>query len=112
METPLSGENSLLWFFGLDDLFTEHPRVVEGMIDIYKEWITKYKIDGFRIDTVKHVNIEFWQQFVPAIREHAEKNAVPHFLCLEKLSADPQVLSMYTREGRLDSVLDFASKVQ
>ena len=26
----------------------------------------------------------------------------------EVFSADPQVLSMYTREGRLDSVLDFA----
>ena len=25
-----------------------------------------FGIDGFRIDTVKHVNIEFWQQFLPA----------------------------------------------
>ena len=34
-------------FFGLDDLFTEHPRVVDGMIDIYKTWIGDLGIDGF-----------------------------------------------------------------
>ncbi len=51
------GENSLYGdFFGLDDLFTEHPDVVAGMIDVYKNLISVYGIDGFRIDTVKHVN--------------------------------------------------------
>src|SRR5215211_8644112 len=35
-------------FFGLDDLFTEHPRVVDGMIEIYKTWIGELGIDGFR----------------------------------------------------------------
>jgi hypothetical protein len=37
--TTFSGENSVYGdFFGLDDLFTEHPRVVDGMIDIFKTW--------------------------------------------------------------------------
>ena len=36
-DTTFIGENSLYGdFFGLDDLFTENPRVVDGMIDIYK----------------------------------------------------------------------------
>ncbi|MCB0034457.1 MAG: hypothetical protein KDE51_10580, partial [Anaerolineales bacterium] len=70
--SSFSGENSLYGdFFGLDDLFTEHPDVVNGMIDIYKYWISNYDIDGFRVDTVKHVNLEFWQQFMPAILDHA-----------------------------------------
>ena len=39
-DTTFVGENSLYGdFFGLDDLFTENPRVVDGMIDIYKGWI-------------------------------------------------------------------------
>ena len=43
-DSTFSGENSLLGdFFGLDDLFTEHPRVVEGMIDIYKEGLPSIK---------------------------------------------------------------------
>ena len=62
--TTFTGENSLYGdFFGLDDLFTEHPRVVRGMTDIYEAWIRDFGIDGFRIDTMKHVDDEFWQQF-------------------------------------------------
>ena len=108
--STFSGENSLMGdFFGLDDLFTEHPRVVRGMVEIYKEWIRKYKIDGFRIDTVKHVNIEFWQQFVPQIRAYAKEQGIDDFFMFgEVFSANPEVLSRYTRDGRLDSVLDFA----
>ena len=34
--TTFTGEDSLYGdFFGLDDLFTEHPRVVDGMIEVY-----------------------------------------------------------------------------
>src|SRR5688572_26810349 len=58
------GESSLLGdFVGLDDLMTENPRVVEGFIDIYGDWLVQYKLDGFRIDTARHVNPEFWQAF-------------------------------------------------
>jgi len=56
-ETRWEGESSLYGdFSGLDDLFTAHPDVVDGMIDIFKGWITDYKMDGFRIDTTRHVN--------------------------------------------------------
>ena len=70
-DSTFSGENSEYGdFFGLDDLFTENHEVVTGMEDIYKAWVD-LGIDGFRIDTVKHVNLEFWQQFSPAVLEHA-----------------------------------------
>ena len=36
------------------------------MEEIYDAWIRDFGIDGFRIDTMKHVNLEFWQQFLPA----------------------------------------------
>ena len=58
-------------FVGLDDLMTENPRVVQGFIDIYGDWIERYGIDGFRIDTARHVNPEFWQAFVPAMLKRA-----------------------------------------
>ena len=74
------GESSVYGdFVGLDDLFTEHPRVVSGMIDIFGDWIDRYGIDGFRIDTAKHVNPEFWQAFVPAMLERAEAKGIPNF---------------------------------
>lgn len=41
---------------GLDDVFTEKPAVVNGLVQIYSSWIRNYKLDGFRIDTVLQVN--------------------------------------------------------
>ena len=66
-------------FFGLDDLFTEHPRVVNGMIGIYKTWIRDIGIDGFRIDTMKHVNDEFWQKFGPEVLAYAKSQGKKEF---------------------------------
>ena len=74
------GESSVYGdFSGLDDLATENPRVVDGMIEIFGAWIDTYKIDGFRIDTAKHVNPEFWQKFTPAMLERARANGIEHF---------------------------------
>ena len=70
--SSFEGESSRMGdFAGLDDVMTENPAVVEGFIDIYKQWITDYRVDGFRIDTARHVNPEFWQAFVPAMEAHA-----------------------------------------
>ena len=67
-DTTFSGESSRYGdFAGLDDLFTAHPRVLAGMTEIYGNWIKQFGIDGFRIDTARHVNPEFWQSFVPAM---------------------------------------------
>jgi glycosidase len=74
------GESSVYGdFSGLDDLATENPRVVAGMIEIFGRWIDDYGIDGFRIDTAKHVNPEFWQAFVPAMLARAKAKRIDHF---------------------------------
>jgi alpha-amylase len=71
--TTFVGEDSYYGdFFGLDDLFTEYSTVVNGMIEIYKTWIKDMGIDGFRIDTMKHVNDEFWQKFGPEVLAYAK----------------------------------------
>jgi len=56
---------------GLDDLRTETTYVRTNMVNIYKHWIQTADLDGFRIDTVKHVEMGFWQYFGPAIRAFA-----------------------------------------
>jgi glycosidase len=95
----------------LDDLMTENPRVVRGFIDIYGSWIDRFGVDGFRIDTARHVNPEFWQQFVPAMLERARAAGIPHFHIFGEVSTttvDPATLALHTRVDRLPAVLDFA----
>jgi pullulanase-type alpha-1,6-glucosidase len=104
-DSTFSGENSEYGdFFGLDDLWTERPEVVEGLTKIYADWATRTGVDGFRIDTVKHVNLEFWPQFAAGV----ERRAKPGFFMFgEVFSADPELTSTYVRKGGLPATLDF-----
>jgi glycosidase len=109
-DSTFSGESSTMGdFSGLDDLFTEHPRVVAGFIEIFGRWIDDFGVDGFRIDTAKHVNPEFWQAFVPAMRERAKARGIPNFHIFgEVYDPDPGMLARFTKVDRYPAVLDFA----
>ncbi|MGH3648852.1 MAG: alpha-amylase family glycosyl hydrolase, partial [Micromonosporaceae bacterium] len=108
-DSTFAGESSEYGdFVGLDDLFTERPEVVRGMVDIHQKWVREAGVDGFRIDTVKHVNLEFWQRFVPELEGYAASLGNDDFFMFgEVFSADPAFTSRYTRDGRLPAVLDF-----
>jgi glycosidase len=109
-DSTFKGESSLNGDFnGLDDLNTADPAVLAGMIEIYQNLIKEFKPDGFRIDTVKHVDLSFWQTFSPEIVSFANAQGIPQFHVFgEVYDPDPKVLSLYTTEGQLPSVLDFA----
>ncbi|MYT75094.1 MULTISPECIES: pullulanase-type alpha-1,6-glucosidase [unclassified Streptomyces] len=95
-------------FNGLDDLWTERPEVVKGMRDIYQKWVHDFDIDGFRIDTVKHVDLDFWTQWATALDAYAAKQGRDDFFMFgEVYSADTDVTSPYVTRGRLDATLDF-----
>lgn len=96
-------------FAGLDDIDTNNPEVLAGMIDIFKNLITEFKPDGFRIDTVKHVNTDFWAEFSPALVNHAQSIGIKNFFMFgEVYSFTSKELSEYTTAGNMQSVLDFA----
>ena len=109
-DSTFRGESSQLGdFVGLDDLFTEHPRVVEGFIEIFGQWIDDFGVDGFRIDTARHVNPEFWQAFVPAMEQRAKARGIPNFHIFgEVFDPDPGMLARFTKVDRYPAVLDFA----
>ncbi len=113
-DSEWKGESSLYGdFAGLDDLFTEHPDVKQGFIDIYKFWVSEFKIDGFRIDTVRHVNDSFWQAFAPAIVDHAKSEGINQFYVFgEVYDGNPEHLSHFTRVAKLPAVLDFGFQWQ
>ncbi|WP_443045799.1 pullulanase-type alpha-1,6-glucosidase [Streptomyces sp. NBC_00356] len=95
-------------FSGLDDLWTERPEVVSGMEKIYEKWVRDFAVDGFRIDTTKHVNMDFWTQWATALDKYAaERGRKDFFMFGEVYSADTDVTSPYVTQGRLDATLDF-----
>ncbi|MEZ3182110.1 pullulanase-type alpha-1,6-glucosidase [Streptomyces pimonensis] len=108
-DSTFAGESSEYGdFSGLDDLWTERPEVVDGMEKIYQRWVRDFDIDGFRIDTVKHVNMEFWTQWATALDAYAARKGRDDFFMFgEVYSADTDVTAPYVTRGRLDATLDF-----
>lgn len=95
-------------FDGLDDLMTEHPTVVDGFVDVYQDWID-LGIDGFRIDTVKHVDFPFWERWTTEVLDYAHAQGKDDFFMFgEVYDADAAKLSPYVRRTDMSSTLDFA----
>jgi glycosidase len=95
-------------FFGLDDLFTEKPVVWQGLAQVYGEWITKYKLDGFRVDTARHVNAAFFRLWTPRILAAARSAGIADFPVFgEIFSTDDQYISSFVRDRGLPNALDF-----
>ena len=95
-------------FDGLDDLFTEKPEVLQGEIALWSSWITRFDVDGFRIDTAQYVNPAFWQDFIPAILKVAHANGHATFPIFGEItSTDPSYTSGFVTDEDFPSVLDF-----
>ena len=98
-------------FVGLDDIKTEDPRVVSGFIDVFGSWIDRFKVDGFRIDTAKYVNPEFWTAFAPAMIARAKTNGIPNFHIFGEVASgdfEPELSQVWTHISGLPTNLDFA----
>lgn len=97
-------------FGGLDDLMTEHPQVVQGMTAIFGQWL-EWGVDGFRIDTMRHVNAAFWQAFNPAMRARARALGRPDFLQFGEVMVDridvPYLAGFSTGTMPVDATTDF-----
>ena len=108
-DSTFSGESSYYGdFFGLDDVFTEKPVVVKGWTKVWSDWITKFNIDGYRIDTAKHVNPEFWVEFLPKVKKTAVDAGKKEFPIFgEVADGDPTYLATFLAEQEFPSILDF-----
>ena len=95
-------------FVGLDDLFTEKPVVEQGLAAIYASWITRFHVDGFRVDTTPYVNDGFFKLWVPTIMKAAKAAGEPDFQIFgEVFNNDPLQQMPYIRDQGMPNVLDF-----
>ncbi|MCC6807356.1 MAG: DUF1966 domain-containing protein [Deltaproteobacteria bacterium] len=98
---------------GLKDLNTMNPAVQQAMIEVYTHWAELIDFDGLRIDTVKHVEHEFWRVFCQAVRDHAIARGKKEFVMFgEIFDGNDEKVSAYTHDGELDAVVNFPAKYQ
>jgi glycosidase len=95
-------------FYGLDDLATEKETVWRGWADVYGQWIKNYGFAGFRVDTAKHVDTQFFKNWQPLVQQTAKDAGIPKFTVFGEVSeSNPFSLMPYVRENKIQTVLDF-----
>ena len=98
---------------GLKDVATELPEVRAELIDRYTRWAEVADLDGFRIDTVKHVEYDFWTEFAGKVRARLKPQGKSKFLMFgEAFDGNDKLLGSYTQPGMLDSVFYFSQHFQ
>jgi len=112
---------------GLKDLDTDNPEVIEAMIMVFQYWMDVGDFDGFRIDTLKHIDRPdldfndrgFFGEFTNRIRAHAKAVGKQNFFMFgEAFDGNDVLLGQYTFPGRdergdfgrVDSVFYFSHK--
>lgn len=95
-------------FYGLDDLATEKAVVYNGWADVYGQWIKDYGIAGFRVDTARHVDDNFFKNWSPQINASAKSVGIDNFTIFgEVYDANPINLMNFVRRNKIQTVLDF-----
>ncbi|MGE0789484.1 MAG: alpha-amylase family glycosyl hydrolase [Sandaracinaceae bacterium] len=101
---------------GLKDVNTLDADVREAMTQVYVDWVLATDIDGFRIDTIKHVDYGFWEFFAPEVRRRlAVAGKTNFFMFGEAFDGRDDLIGSFTQTGtdgaaRLDSVFYFSQK--
>lgn len=96
---------------GLKDLATEREDLRQMMGAVFSYWIDVGDFDGFRIDTIKHVEHGFWVDFARRIRNHTARVGKDNFFLFgEAFDGSDEKIGSYTVPGELDSVFYFSQK--
>ncbi|WP_199732798.1 MULTISPECIES: alpha-amylase family glycosyl hydrolase [Corallococcus] len=90
---------------GLPDFKTEVPEVAKYLLDAQMDWAKRSGVDGFRLDTVKHVSHDFWKEH----RRRTRAEVSPDFFLLGELwGGDVESLAPYFTPDEMDAGFDFA----
>jgi glycosidase len=90
------------WLYGLPDLAQENPETRKYLLDAAKWWIEETDIDGYRLDTVRHVPVDFWSEFSKEVKSVKED----FYLIGEVWSSDPNYIAKYDKAG-IDGFVDY-----
>jgi alpha-amylase len=90
---------------GLPDFKTELPEVADFLMKAQIGWAKRSGIDGFRLDTVKHIDHAFWREHRRRTRQELPKG---FFLLGEVWGGDANVLDPWFEGDELDAGFDFS----
>lgn len=81
-----------------------NPEVVDMMTDSAIYWMKEFKLDGFRHDACKHVNLEFWRLLTLKMKQNFPDNMNYQ---IGETYGSPRLIASYLTTGMLDGQFDF-----
>lgn len=104
-------------FFGFKELNLNHPDVIDALVKVYSYWIAETDLDGFRIDTIKHVSSDATAIFTSRIQEFARRIGKQNFFIFGEVIGSDETIKEYLVPKQipgtpdtlstLDAALDF-----
>jgi glycosidase len=83
---------------GLKDVDTSRCDTKQMFVEEFASWVEQTDIDGFRIDTVKHVEYAFWRFFTQRMRQRLAEHGKDNFLMFgEVFDGRDALLGSFTR---------------
>ncbi|WP_437295643.1 alpha-amylase family glycosyl hydrolase [Sorangium sp. So ce426] len=83
---------------GLKDIDTSRCDVKRAMVDVFVRWVELTDVDGFRIDTLKHVEHEFWRYFTQNVRlQLAATGKTDFFMFGEAFDGKDDLVGSFTK---------------
>ncbi|MEE2828638.1 MAG: alpha-amylase family glycosyl hydrolase [Myxococcota bacterium] len=89
---------------GLPDLAQEKPAVRDWLVAAGEHWIERTGADGFRLDAVRHVPLDFWADYNDSMRVAGGEDFV---LLGEMFDGSPGVVAEIQRRGKFSAMFDF-----
>lgn len=93
--------------YGPADSYAPSPALL-NLCDVYKYWIAIADIDGYRIDTVKHMDVGATRFFVSAIKEFAQTIGKDNFFLVGEITGDRERAFDTVEATGLDAALGIA----
>ncbi|XXX75501.1 alpha-amylase family glycosyl hydrolase [Sorangium sp. So ce134] len=85
---------------GLKDIDTARCDVKRAMVDVFVRWVELTDVDGLRIDTVKHVEHEFWRYFTQNVRLRLKERGKTNFFMFgEVFDGSDDLIGSFTRHA-------------
>jgi cyclomaltodextrinase / maltogenic alpha-amylase / neopullulanase len=80
---------------------------VAFLIDNAVEWAEKYRLDGYRLDAVKHINFSFWWKFRSAMRDRVQSKRSEPMYFVGETFMDRKGIMSFVGPNMLDGQFDF-----
>jgi glycosidase len=92
------------WLTDLPDLNHDNSEVREYLLDAAKWWIKEGKVDGYRLNHVRNVPVDFWKEFSDEVKAVKED-----FYLLGEVNSSDTTSIVEFEDAGMDGFLDYAS---